>query len=460
MTEKNKRMCVYGGKKVKKSIVSLLVSVVLAFSCVVCFAEENMPAQPETESPSVIMIEQNTGRVLYSKNADEKVYPASTTKILTALVALEKGNLDDVITVKASTVNSIDSGSSTMGLLAGEQLTFKDLVYSMMIYSANDAAAVIADYIAGSIEGFAQMMNTRAKELGATNSNFVNPHGLHDDNHYTTARDMAVIARYAMTNPVFADIVKTPMYRMPPTNKYTTERIMPTTNHLISRYRNSNYFYNGATGIKTGYTEKAKNCLVASATKNNTSVITAVMNVTNAGTKSLYSFSDTISLFNYAFDNFAYSTIAKAGDIVSEVNVKYAKGKDYTILTTGDDVFALLPKNYKKEDITTQVTINEKIKAPVAKGEKLGTITYSYNDEVIASCDLVSQNDVKKSILSLIGSGVKAVVCSWWFIIIVLLIAGIYIYLLILRRINRRRRRSKLRMEQKRHMENINIRRF
>ena len=214
---------------------------------------EDSDAMPEftADAKAAILINAETGDVLYEKNATEKAYPASTTKIMTALLVLENMQTDDTITLTEEDVD-LASGSSNAGLKEGETLTVEDLLYCLMLPSANEAANAFAREIGGSTEGFADMMNKRAKELGCVNTHFVNANGLHDENHYTCAKDLALIAQEAMKHELFATVVNTAQHRLPDTNKQQS-RIILTTNHLIlSRY--SDAYYDSAHGIKTGRT--------------------------------------------------------------------------------------------------------------------------------------------------------------------------------------------------------------
>ena len=235
-------------------------------------------------SPYAILIDANTGRVIYEKNASDKTFPASTTKILSAILVLENCDLSEEVTASYAAVMSIPSGASHAEIRVGETFTVEDLLTASLIQSANDATNILAEYVGGSIDSFVSMMNTRAKELGLTNSNFVNPHGLHDSNHYSSASDLAKLYRYAsceMSNKdVFNEIVSTVRFKLPATSIYSHDTYFTNTNQLIVPNNSSsskNYYYKYATGGKTGYTSQAKNCLVASATKDGVNLIAVVL---------------------------------------------------------------------------------------------------------------------------------------------------------------------------------------
>ena len=256
------------------------------------------------------MIEEDTGDILYDKKAFEKMYPASTTKIMTAILTIENCNLYDAATVSYNAIASVPSSYTRANLQVGEVLTIDDLLYTTLIPSANDAANVLAEHIGGSIESFATMMNTKASEIGCKNTNFTNPSGVHNENHYTTAYDLALIARYAMGLEKFREIVSTTTYSLPDTDWYNADMSIY---NGIRKFNNSNAlikpefkndYYEFATGIKTGYTNPAKDCVVASAKKDNVEFIIVVLGAGNLENGRRQKYVDCINLFNFAFDNY------------------------------------------------------------------------------------------------------------------------------------------------------------
>lgn len=218
-------------------------------------------------SPSCILIDSDSGKILYEKNAYKKMYPASTTKIMTAILTLENCKLDELVTVSDNAVSleSVPETYTRADIQAGEILTVENLLNVLLIPSANDAAIALAEHVSGSVSEFSNLMNKKAKELGCKNTNFVNPNGVHNENQYTTAYDLSLIGKYAMNNETFRKIVCKTSYTLPATNIYSsTDRKFENTNELLS---SDNYSYEYTTGIKTGYTDSAKNCIVASAKK-------------------------------------------------------------------------------------------------------------------------------------------------------------------------------------------------
>ena len=398
---------------------------------------------PEPHCEAAILIDRKSGDILYEKNKSERLYPASTTKIMTGILALENGTLTDYVTATQEAISPITNEHSHMGIKVGETLTLEQLLYGMLVYSANDAANVIAVHIAGSLSAFADMMNQKAQELGLSGTHFTNAHGFHDDNHYTTAEDLAILTKYAMQNEKFCEIVNTGLYRIPANEFYTEERVLSTTNHLISRYRNTHYFYKYAIGVKTGSTGEAGNCLVAAATKDDIELISVILKADESQDGTLYSFADTTALFEYAFNNYQYCQIAATDDVVSDSAVYEAKGGTRVALSPAETIEKLLPVSVNTEDIKAEVTLNEEIKAPIAKGDVLGSVTYTYQGEVLATSNLVASNDVEHDkLLAFLHLIIKTVTSPLFFIPVIIII------ILIIISNNKRKQRRKKRRNQ------------
>ena len=280
--------------KIKKKVLFFIMLVIISIQSI-SFANEI-----SINSRAGILVEVSTGRILYEKRSTEKMWPASTTKIMTAILVLENCNLDDMVTVTETAISNIPSGYVICDLQIGEEISVKDLLNALMIKSANDAAYVLAEHVGGSVNDFAYMMNQKAKELGCTSTHFVNPNGIHNENHYSTAYDLYLIAKYAMKNETFRNLVSTTEYTLPITNKYSNEdRSFRTTNDLINP--DSSNYYKNAIGIKTGYTSQAGNCLVSESSRDGLEFISVVLN----GDR----FTDSKKLFDYAYDNFTLTKI-------------------------------------------------------------------------------------------------------------------------------------------------------
>lgn len=394
------------------------------------------------ESPYAILLDMKSGSVLYEKKASSKVYPASLTKIMTAVLALENGNLEDVVTASESAITSVPDGDSKMGIKKGERLSLRQLLYGMLLSSAADAANVVAEYTGGSIDGFVAMMNKRAAALGMKNTNFVNPVGDHDERHYTTPHDMSLLALHAMSIPEFCEIVKCDSYSIPATEKYHDSRTIVNGNHLVSRLRRGDYFYKYATGIKTGYTSKAKSCIAASAEKNGMQLLALVFGAKTVDGKT-QSFTDCINMFDYVFDNYTAVTIAPKGEAVTQVRIKNARKTKAVLLETADSVRVLRDKKAKKAKVTYKDSLQSDVKAPVKAGTPLGTREYFIGAASVGKVHLVADSDYRFDPVAYAVNAMIAFVISPWFIICVTLLCIVFVLLeRRRRRILRRRRRA------------------
>ena len=380
---------------------------------------------------SALLMEMSSGRVLYSKNLDDRVFPASTTKIMTGILALENlGNMEEVVSATYEALKDITLEDSQMGVLVGENLTVDQLIKSTLVYSANDSANVLAVKVGGSLDGFVDMMNNKAQELGMTGTHYANTCGLHDDNHYTTARDMAILAKYAMKNEKFREIVKMPIYKIPATNKYTMERILVNTNLFLGTSRSTYHYYPPAIGIKTGHTSQAGYCLVSAASYNDMEFLAIVMNCPDKDVREqAYSYIDSKALFEFGFNNYKHRDVAKAGDVVADSKVYEAKDDMRVAVTIENDINALISaREGSKNDIRTEVSLPEKIDAPIKKGDVLGTINYYYSDIPIGSSNLVATNDVERNELLHIFHFIIGIITSPFFFVPVIIIIIVLIY--------------------------------
>ena len=401
-------------------------------------------ATPAILSESAVLIDASSGTILAQKNADKKMYPASLTKIMTAILAIELGELTDVITVDDDTPFEIEG--SHIALEPGEILTLKDLLYALMLPSANDAASVIAKHYGGSLENFVKMMNQKAKELGAYNTNFTNPHGLHDTNHYSTAADLALITKYTMENDTFRKIVSTTKYEIQTTNKKDEPRYFTTLNKLIYNtsynqiYVDGAYispYYEYATGAKTGYTPQAGNCLVATAKKDGTDLIAVTMKGI-----SLEMYQDAHNLFNYGFEEYESATLVGKNTFIKNIKIPNGDSKEISLITESD-LTALIKKD-TLDDIKSNVYIDD-ITLPIEKNSVIGKIEYTLDNKVIGAVNLISPISVKSTAQEGQGNIFLTIVK---FVGILILFAAVSILLLkiyndIRIRINRKKRRSR-----------------
>lgn len=321
---------------------------------------------------AAIVVDLDSGQELYGKNADRRMAPASTTKVLTALIALERGNLSDEVTISD---NAPRVAGTRVYLVAGEKQTLENLLYAMMLNSGNDAAIAVAEHIAGSVEAFAVLMNEKAMELGANNSNFVNPHGLSDPNHYTTAADLAKISVAAMKNPTFREIVAT---RTRPWRGAEWETNLVNHNKLLGSYE-------GAIGVKNGYTSEAGQCLVAAAARGEEGYLAVAL---NSSSRELYA--DVTALLDYAFDNFQADYLVQAGQVIARVATP--GGKEAKLVAAGNYRYL------KQADSQWPVTSLKvgRLVGPVAPGDKVGEIVFSVENREIGKVDLLVEEAIPR----------------------------------------------------------------
>ena len=387
-------------KFVKKLCICLFI--LLSFSLVLLYnVSASYEDVPNIASPSALLMDLNTGKILYEKNINEKMYPASLTKVMTAILTLENCDLNEVATVSYDAVMSISSGYVTANLQIGEELTVEQLLSVLLVGSANDAAIVLAEHISGSVEDFSVLMNEKAKELGCTSTNFLNPYGAHDENHYSTAYDLALISKYAMQNETFRTLVSTTSYKLPITNKYEKEdRLFTTTNALLmvnNNTRADNYYYKYATGLKTGFTTPAKNCLIASANKGNLELLTVILGADQNEEGLSNRYLDTINLFEYGYDNYSLREVIKTGGVVQTVTVKNATRDTKKLdAVVQNDISVLIKSADKDTALLPEVHINENLKAPISKGDIIGSVKYTI-EGIEYTENLIANNDVKKS---------------------------------------------------------------
>ena len=386
-------------KKLKYIVFLILTFLISSTFITTSFAKDTPTLS--TYSPACILMEASSGKILYEKNSNQVRYPASTTKIMTAILVLENCELTDISTVSRNAIHSIPPDYVMCNIKEGEELTIEQLLNVLLIPSANDAAVVLAEHVAGSVSKFSDLMNEKAKEIGCKNTHFVNPNGIHNKNHVSTAYDLALIGQYAMKNNTFRKIVKKTQYTLPATNKYSkTDRTFKTTNDLLIKNTStakSNYYYPNATGVKTGYTGEAGNCLVAAAKKDNMEVISVVLGADFTKEGLSEKFLDSIALLDYAFDHYAIEILQEKNSVLQEVEVSSAteETKNLKVLVK-DNIETLIEKNASTETLNPEISI-DKLKAPISTGSTVGTITYtidgkSYSSDLIAGDDVLPSN--------------------------------------------------------------------
>ena len=373
-----------------------------------------LPEDPDILAKAALLVDYNTGEMVYAKNEHQELYPASLTKIMTALLTLEaidagKLTMDQPLTATATALEGLSSDGSSAGIKVGETMPVRDLLYCMLVVSANEACDILAEAVSGSVSAFVSAMNEKAKALGCENTHFVNPNGLHDPQHYTSAWDMYLITRAAMEYPDFMTICNTASTTIPATN-LSKERTLYTTNNLLSNWRVIGYRDTRAQGIKTGSTDAAGHCLVSSATRGSLSFISVILGadrVEENGVGNIRSFSETTRMFNYGFDNFTYKTIIDPDEPIQEVPVTLSK-LDHVTVHPAREIEVLMPNGLNAEDLERKVTLyDDPVEAPVSTGDVLGTLELSYDGKVYATVNLLAMHDVEADRLMTLWRDVK-----------------------------------------------------
>ena len=362
---------------------------------------------PDPQCAKAILVDANYGEVLYEKNAYEKAYPASITKVMTALLileAMEDGRLsaDTVVTVSEYAAKKDFSNESTANLKAGEELTVEQLLYCLLLPSANDAAKALAEALDGSTTEFAARMNRRAGELGCQGTHFVNPNGLHNEDHYTTAYDISLYMTAALEHELFRKIIATPSYTIPATN-LSKERFFYNTNGLISNLYYAGYVYDKCIGGKTGTTDEAGRCLVAAAESGDDFLISVVLGsgpieVAGYDKPRQGQFTESSKLLKWGFKNFERVTITKGSEPVDKVAVTMSRQADEVMVKPQGSITRTLPKDLDVDQIEAEIHLfAEEVEAPVEAGQVLGTMKLSYEGEVYGTLDLVAVTSVERS---------------------------------------------------------------
>lgn len=405
---------------------------VALFSSIICFASEAKNVMPEftyggktlsefagvEDAPSIegysaYAINLNSGTVIFEKNSHDMVYPASTVKLMTAIVAYENiYDLDADIIASESAVKMTQGGN--IRIEAGEIYSARELLYGLLVGGANDAALVLAEHVAGSQQDFVKMMNEKASEIGAIDTHFVNVTGFHDDAQITTARDVAIIAQYFYYIPE--------LFEMSNTTRFESDRIkriLTNRNLLLSRVSSDEYFYSSADGMSVGSTPEGGQCIVSTVTKDdNLTYLCVVMNSKEIDDKN-YAYIDIKSIFDFCTENFRYHTVASTDTLMSEMKVNNAVDVDSFALFPDNDVKMLLPNNLDPaKDITYEKRLfSESADAPINIGDEFGEVVVKYrNDVIVGRAKLVSDVSLDKSNVLYFLSKVEKIITGKWFI--------------------------------------------
>ena len=432
----------------RKFLISALVCLIILTTSVNALASYN--SEIDVEAEIVFLQSMDDGTVIFDKNADMLTAPASLAKIVTASIVLENAqNLDEIVEVPNYAIRLLDgTNSSTAGLLPGEQMSVRNLLYCMLVASANDAANVLADYICpNNIGAFVQMMNEYVKSIGCENTVFINPSGLDAEGQYTTARDVAKFTLKALENPIFEEITSTKKYTIPPTNKYPQER------NLISTVKIMNsgikdYYIPTAKGIKTGTTSNAGRCIVTKASKDGYTYLAVVMrapfyDIDNDGVEENIAFMECKKILDWTFKNIKLRLVAEKNQVVSVIDVGLSPKYDHLRLLPEKEITALVPSGVNAQGVYFEVIEEltpKKVDAPIKKGQKIGRARILYAGNEIAQVDLVAGETIERNFLLYLAKITKTVLTSPVFIILAAILAAAVVVILILRAKNSRRK--------------------
>ncbi len=380
--------------KIFKKLIFLVLSIIMFSSSYIVLANDNI----DINASAALLIDNRTNKILYSKNENEKLFPASTTKIITAILVIENYSLDEKVTASYDAIMNIPQGYATANIQVGEELTIKQLLDMLLVHSANDAANVLAEYAGGSISSFVAMMNTKINELGLTSTHFTNPYGLQDDNHFSTAHDLAVIMQYCLKNNTFKQLSGQASCAIPATNKSAPRKYASTNELLIAGNINySPYVISG----KTGFTSKAGGCLVSMAYHNDLELISVILNSNDR-------FGDTRKLYNYGYDNYSLKNIVNANDVITSIEIKNASKTPSKLDVLVSETVPVLAKNSDDlKNITPEIALNKNISAPITEGQTLGKVSYTvygvtYTTDLIAASN-IEANKISKYIFYIVG---------------------------------------------------------
>ena len=391
-------------KKIYKRIILIWILITLLIQtslyAIPDVDSENAPLETSTDgidiaSEHALLVEPTTDTIIYERDAHIKAYPASLTKILCALVALENSNLSDKIIVSENAIKLVPKGYSIANFAVGEEITIEIALEALLLHSANEAANVISEAISGSVEAFADKMNQRALELGCENTHFVNGNGIHNEDHYTTAWDLYLIAKECMKNEEFRRIILLKETTIPPSPQHPADdRVFKNTNKLL--IEGNKYYYQGAIGMKTGFTSEAKNCFIGAASRNGYELINIVLGAPTIDGES-QRYPDIIKLFDYGFDNYKKDDLMSDGQIIKTIEIKNGTKETRTLQLMIEKGFSGFVKNgFDINNVEPQINYSQKLVAPITAGTVLGTATYNigtqkFTTNIIAKTDVIER---------------------------------------------------------------------
>lgn len=441
-----------------KKLLSVLLVVIILMCSFTFGASASFNSLLETESEIVLLVNTDSETVILDKNADKRTAPASLTKIVTCMLVLENcPDLSVSVTCKRESLNGLYAqNAATAGIIAGETLTIKELLYCLMLPSAADAANILADYVGGGVDNFVVMMNDFVTKLGCKDTKFVNAHGLDSNpNAYTTANDLYTITKYALKNTTFKEITGTLRYNIDPTEKYPYTRYLHNTNKMMNAGI-PDYYHKAVTGVKTGTTEKAGRCVITTASQDGYNYMLIVMNapqydIDNDGVEENVAFTESKKIYNWAFENIELTKITNTTDVVTVVDVEYNSKIDHLRLLPAEELSALVPLGTESGSLIVRPVESKTpktVKAPIKKGDVLGKAEILYGEDIVATVDLVAAEDVDLNIFLFILGIIKTVFSTTVFKILFAIVAVLLIiYILLIIRKNRiKAKRKKIRM--------------
>ncbi len=445
------------GDFLKKFLSVILVAVVI-FSSLSIGASASFNSLLELESDIVLLVNTDTETVILDKNADKKTAPASLTKIVTCMLVLENcPDLSVMVTCKRESLNGLyEQNAATAGILAGESLSIKELLYCLMLPSAADAANILADHVGGGIDNFVIMMNEFVAKLDCKNTRFYNAHGLDTNpNAYTTANDLYKITKYALQNPTFKEITSRLRYDVAPTEKYPHTRYLHNTNKMMNPGI-PDYYCDAVSGVKTGTTDAAGRCVITTAARDGYNYLLIVMgapqyDIDKDGVEENVAFTESKKIYNWAFENIELTKVTNKTDVITVVDVQYNSKVDHVRLVPAEEISALVPLGTQSGSLVTRPIESETpeiVSAPIKKGEVIGKAEVLYGNDVVATVDLVAAEDIDLNLFLLIIGVVKNILSSTIFkILFAVLAVLLIIYILLLIRRNKiRAKRKKIRM--------------
>lgn len=419
-----------------KKIFSIIFSVFIICSAIVTPISANAFTVTgfDITAKAGALISLDTGEYLYENNIDQKMYPASITKIMTAILVLENENFDPEgkITMTKSALDLVlGTGSTVSNFVEGEEFSQLDLIYLILMASSGDCTYLAAEYYGGSVENFVTMMNDKAKKLGLSSTHYTNPVGLHDDDNYTTVRDIYTLTSYALKNKIFKEVCETPRHIMK--TNLTEKKTLSTTNALQDT--TTNYYYQYAKGVKTGYTDEAGRCLVSTASYNGYNYMCILL---GCPPKEKKHFSESILLYRWGFNNFSFKKVADSNEPVCEMPVKLSLDTDFVPLFFKEPFITVLPNEADDSTIVVKPHLSsESVDAPIKKGQVLGKADIMYAEKIIGTAELIAGEDINPSLLLVIINHIKIALTSVYMkIILIILAVCIVIFILLCIRLN------------------------